>query len=107
MVKIDNAGYKQWEKTYGGTNEEVCFSVDQTSDWGYVLTGFTESFGAGDFDIYLIKIDYNGNLLWTKTYGNIGSDVGYSVQETFDGGLILTGNITMENGKPVNTVQKH
>ena len=80
-----------WTKTYGGTDYDVGYSVQQTSDEGYVITGYTASFGAGSKDIWLIKTNSEGDTLWTKTYGEKGNDYGESVQQTFDGGFIVTG----------------
>jgi hypothetical protein len=80
-----------FQKTYGGTGFEYATSIQQTTDGGYIVAGVTNSFGAGDFDFYLIKTDDNGNLLWSKTYGGVGDDRGYFAQQTTDGGYIITG----------------
>jgi hypothetical protein len=56
-------------KTYGGTNWDLAYSVQQTSDGGYIVAGNTYSFGAGANDFFLIKTDANGNVQWAKTYG--------------------------------------
>lgn len=80
-----------WEKTYGGELLDWGFSVQQTTDSGYVITGFTESYGFGAKDVYLIKTDRHGNILWTKTYGGENNDVGKSVLQTTDEGFIITG----------------
>ena len=80
-----------WTKTYGGSNQDRGYSVQQTSDGGYIIAGWTESFGAGGEDVYLIKTDSLGDSLWTKTYGYSSSDFGYSVQQTTDGGYIIVG----------------
>src|SRR5271169_6391168 len=78
-------------KTYGGTNSDAALCVRQTNDGGYVLVGETSSFGAGLNDVYLIKTNGNGDTLWTKTFGGSNSDVGFSVQQTSDGGYIIAG----------------
>jgi uncharacterized protein YuzE len=91
LIKTDANGNIIWAKTYGGSNDEDVFSFQQTSDGGYIVAGHTNSFGAGNFDIFLIKTDANGNLQWAKTYGGTGDDLAYSVQQTSDGGYIMAG----------------
>jgi hypothetical protein len=78
-------------KIYGGTWDDWANSVQQTSDGGYILAGLTYSFGAGYYDIFLIKTDVNGNIIWAKTYGGTYWDWAYSVQQTSDGGYIVAG----------------
>jgi hypothetical protein len=80
-----------WTKRYGGGSYDCAYSVCQTTDGGFVLVGITESFGAGDEDVWLLRTDVNGDTLWTKTYGERYSDAGYSVQQTTDGGFVITG----------------
>jgi len=92
LIRTNASGDTLWTKTYGGTLDEYGYSVRQTTDLGYIITGETSSFGSGNKDIYLIKTDANGDTLWTKTYGEFdGDDIGYSVQQTTDGGYIITG----------------
>jgi hypothetical protein len=92
LIKTDASGNISWAKTYGGTNYDNASSVRQTSDGGYIVAGWTDSFGAGYTDIFLIKTDANGNVQWAKTYGGTYSDWAYSVQQTSDGGYIVAGH---------------
>jgi arginine repressor len=91
LIKTDANGNVIWAKTYGGTSWDVARSVQQTSDGGYIVAGYTDSFGAGGPDFFLIKIDANGNISWAKTYGGTYSDWARSVQQTSDGGYIVAG----------------
>jgi len=91
VVKLDANGNLQWTKTIGGKKEEAGFSLIQTSDGGYAITGFTESFGAGDWDVYVVKLDAHGNLQWTKTIGGPGNEEGFSLIQTSDGGYAIAG----------------
>ncbi len=92
LVKIDTKGNQEWFKTFGGPAGDFGYSVQQTKDGGYIVVGETYSFGAGGSDVYLIKIDANGNQEWSKTFGGKGNDFGYSVQQTKDGGYIILGS---------------
>jgi hypothetical protein len=91
LVKTDAAGNMQWQKTYGGTGTDFGYSVVQTNDGGYVIVGFTYSFGAGDADVWLVKADAAGNMQWQRTYGGMGYDQGYSLALTSDGGYAIVG----------------
>ncbi|MGB3478637.1 MAG: T9SS type A sorting domain-containing protein [bacterium] len=92
LIMTDSLGDTLWTKTYGGVDSEGGFSVQQTTDKGYIITGRTESFGAGSYDVYIIKTDSLGDTLWTKTCGGIEDDEGRSVKQTTDGGYIIAGH---------------
>jgi hypothetical protein len=94
VVKLDANGNLQWTKTIGGKNTEEGFSLIQTSDGGYAIAGYTTSFGAGYADVYVVKLDANGNLQWTKTIGGKKEDVGFSLIQTSDGGYAIAGLTT-------------
>ncbi|HTW91178.1 MAG TPA: hypothetical protein VMH22_05660 [bacterium] len=91
LVKTDASGNQVWAKTYGGSQTDGAHSIQRTADGGYIIAGMTASFGAGMFDVYLLKIDANGDTVWTRTYGGASSDVGDAVQVTSDGGYIVSG----------------
>jgi hypothetical protein len=92
LKKIDLNGIEVWHQTLGGAGYDYGNSVQQTTDGGYIITGSTESFGNGDMDVYLIKTYANGQEQWYRTFDDVGfSDEGYSVQQTTDGGYIITG----------------
>lgn len=103
LIKTDPKGNSLWQKTFGGSSGDYGCSVQLTSDGGFIIAGYTGSFGAGSSDVYLIKADPNGNLLWQKTFGGSNLDYGYSVQETNDGGFIITGQ-TNSSGDPNGNV---
>jgi hypothetical protein len=91
LIKTNASGDISWTRTYGGSGHDEGLSVQQTSDRGYIIAGWTTSFGAGSYDVYLIRTNPYGDTLWTRTYGGGGEDYGYSVQQTLDGGCIIAG----------------
>jgi hypothetical protein len=91
LIKTDAKGDTLWTRTFGGSSDEEGNSVQQTSDGGYVIAGYTESSGAGFEDVYLIKTNAAGDTLWTRTLGGPHGDVGNLVQRTADGGYIIAG----------------
>jgi len=95
LIKTDQNGNEVWAKTFGGIADDVSLAVQQTSEGGYILAGWTNSFGVGA-DVYLIKTDAGGNAAWTKTYGGTISDKGRSVQQTSDGGYIIAGETFLD-----------
>jgi len=91
LIKTDLNGDTLWTKTYGGGNGDYCYAVQQTTDGGYIVVGYTWSFGAVWTNVYLIKTDSVGDTLWAKTYGGANFDYGYAVSPTIDGGYIVAG----------------
>ena len=90
VLKIDSQGKKIWSKVIGGKGTEYAYGSAKVKD-GYLVTGYTTSFGKGSKDVYLIKLDKEGNEIWSKTYGGESWDVGMSVCETGDGGYAVCG----------------
>ena len=92
LVKINSTGGEQWNKTFGGSDNDEAYSVQQTSDGGYIVAGTTASFGAGSYDFWLIKTDPTGAEQWNATYGGANQDDAFSVQQTSDGGYVVAGH---------------
>jgi hypothetical protein len=90
LVKTDLSGNHQWNRTYGGAGYDYAYSVVQTDD-GYVLAGYTNSFGAGGYDAWLVKTDLDGTVEWNQIYGGVDLDIAVSVVQTDDGGYALAG----------------
>ena len=92
IIKTDANGNEEWNQTYGGALNEIATTIIQTNDGGYIICGSTNSFGAGESDIWLIKIDENGNEEWNQTYGGVETEFGESVLQSTDGGYIIVGH---------------
>ncbi len=91
LVKTDSMGIPTGQQTFGGINIDRGSCVRQTADSGFVISGYTNSFGAGGYDVYLIKLNKLYQVQWTKTYGGIDWDFGNCVEQTSDGGYIVCG----------------
>jgi hypothetical protein len=91
LVKVDALGTLEWHHAYGGPFEERCHALIRTADGGYVLAGFTNSFGAGGRDFWLVKTDGAGTVVWESTYGGASDDWATSLTPTADGGYLLAG----------------
>lgn len=94
LVKTDGNGNLSWDKTFGGfvsSSGDGGWSVDETDDGGYIITGYTQSLGSGRKDLWLLKTDGQGSKIWDKTFGGREDDVGMSVLQSRDGGYIVAG----------------
>jgi len=91
VVKTDFDGNVVWNKTYGGTMEDAGRAITATEGNHYVVAGYTNSMGNGDYDFLLLKIDSSGNTAWNKTYGGTQSDKAYAIAET-SGGCVAVGD---------------
>jgi len=91
VLKLDSSGNVIWQKTYGGSSYDFGESIQQTSDGGYIVAGSTDSFGAGNYDFWVLKLDSSGNAIWQKTYGGWKADWARSIKQTSDGGFIVAG----------------
>lgn len=91
LIKTDSKGSAEWSKIFGGAEMDVGHSGQQTTDGGYIIAGWTYSYGAGNSDVWLIKTDSKGNMEWSKTVGSLDSDIGLEVQQTTDNGYIIIG----------------
>ena len=91
LIKTDSVGIIDWDETFGGTGSERGEEVVETGDGGFVVVGFTDSFGDGGEDVYLIKTDGGGSVLWEMTIGGPLNDLGHSVFLTSDGDFIVAG----------------
>ncbi len=98
LAKLDSNGNVIWEKTYGGSGDDDASSMVKTSD-GYMIVGSTTSFGDGSSDIYVIRVDNSGNMIWQKNYGGSGGDTGSDIVETKDGNYAIVGTTSSFNAQ--------
>ncbi len=97
VVKLDGSGTIVWQKSLGGSGYDEAYSVQQTSDGGYIVAGYANSDDGdvsgnhGNADYWVVKLNGSGNIVWQKPLGGSGSEVAYSVQQTADGGYIVAG----------------
>jgi hypothetical protein len=94
LLKLDAAGTLEWARNYGGTEYEEARAVQQTSDGGYILVGYTTSFGVGtpsQKNVYIVKTNSVGDTAWTRTYGGINAETAFGVEQTADEGYMVAG----------------
>ena len=110
ILKLSSDGTKQWDKTYGGSDYEGAYSIFPTSDGGYIINGETLSNTSGDVtdgtngqgDVWILKINSDGTKQWDKTYGGSEYDWGYFIQQTSDGGFVVSSRSSSSNGDVTN-----
>ncbi|MFX0093250.1 MAG: hypothetical protein ACFFBD_15955 [Candidatus Hodarchaeota archaeon] len=96
IVKLDSEGNIEWQKLYGGINEDRALSIQQTADNGYIVFGYSNSIisgciNHGDYDYYVLKLDSSGNIEWHQMYGGNSREWGFSIQQTAEGGYVACG----------------
>jgi len=104
IVKLDSSGVINWQKSFGGADLDIAFSIHQTTDGGYIFSGasqsndgdVTENLGAND--CWIVKLDTVGNIIWEKSLGGSGNEGFSSIQQTTDGGYIAAGRSSSDNG---------
>lgn len=92
ILKLKPKGNIEWQKTYGGSGNDEARRIQQTSDGGYIVEGYTDSFGAGEINCWVLKLRPNGNIQWQKIYGSGDfTDVAFAIQQTADKGYVIGG----------------
>ena len=110
LVKYDNSGSFLWDKKYGGTGNDRAYNIKQVNNGGFIITGFTAS-GDGDVtgnhgtntaDVWLLRLDGDGNKVWAKAFGGAGNDTAHVVLQTPDNGFLVAG-VTASNDGDVSS----
>ena len=104
VVELDRAGRVQWSHTYGGAQGDEAKSIIQTQDGGFAIAGFSHSYGRGKSDMWLLRLNAQGEDIWQKTYGQEGGDRAYDILQTPDGGFLLGGYATLDPEKKADVV---
>lgn len=110
IVKLNALGNIEWQKTYGGQNQDIATSVKQTTDGGYIVGGHSSSnsgnvtgnHGSYTYDYWVIKLDSSGNLQWQKALGGSGEEFAYDIKQTTDGGYIIAGETSSQSSGDIS-----
>jgi len=94
VLKVSSSGNLDWARAFGGTGDEYAYSIIQTADGGFAVAGLTLSFGAGNEDFFVLKIDGAGALSWARTFGGAATDYAWSIVQTADSGFVVAGVTT-------------
>lgn len=89
LTKTNADGNEEWYKTYGGTSYDKSSDLIATNDGGYAILGSTSSYGKGNYDVYLIKVDERGKKQWSKTYGGFNNEYGYAIEQRSNGDYVI------------------
>ena len=109
LVKMDTAGNVLWQKCYGGSGSEYFYSVIETYDGSYVVSGFSNSNDGdvtgnyGSSDYWILKVDPSGNIIWQKSFGGSTRDEAYNVIETLDSNLLINGSTYSHDYDAIST----
>jgi hypothetical protein len=98
LTKISASGDVTWSKTFGGTGDDECLSVLETGDGGFVAAGQTNSFGAEGLDIYVVRVNADGGVIWSNIYKLPGDQFGLTILKDTDGGFVVCGNTNQNAG---------
>ncbi len=114
LAKFNANGTIQWSKTYGGNNTEWVSGIQTTADGGCIISATTYSNNNGDVpanhsgpsiaDVWIVKLDKDGNIQWNKIYGGTGEETAHDIQLTKDGGYVFTADVTSEDGDLIGSV---
>jgi hypothetical protein len=91
VMRTNGVGELLWSKIYGGSKPDYAYGMIETSDGNFFIVGYTQSFGGGDYDVYLLKIDPAGNIIWQKNLGGFGNEEGREIIKTNDGNYVIVG----------------
>jgi len=105
LIKTDSTGNQQWYRTFGGRDCDIGWGVQQTTDGGYIIVGKTQSYGAGNNKVWLIKTDSTGHQQWNRIFGGHRTDYGSGVQQTTDGGYVIIGTAYCILGDDVELIK--
>ena len=92
VLKLSSSGDIEWQRAYGGSSNDRASFIQQTGNGGYVLAGYTRSFGAGEEDVWILKLSSSGDVEWQRTYGGINEDNAFSIYQTVEGGYVVGSN---------------
>ncbi|MBV6484359.1 MAG: hypothetical protein KFKLKKLM_00856 [Flavobacteriales bacterium] len=104
LIKLTSTGVISWEKVLGGNGYDLATSIQQTTDGGYIVAGYSNSFDGdvtgnhGNYDYWIVKLTSSGAITWQKSFGGTGDDKAWSIQQTTDGGYIVAGETDSKNG---------